>query len=320
MTLLQIIQNLYEALGEPSDLQYLDDLDNVETTSLGWHRMVDAVNNACLGIATWKFPEGRAIRFRFLESTASLNSLVESALITADVNNSLFITTTLTDMTVDFYAGCSIKIGNLYYRIRHSRQDLINPADVDLMLDKAITTTTGTAFTISKREYFFEPEIVSPFVNVLKNIAYTASQGVPLEITNIYDSSSNSELTLTTKYEPLLSIDSTMQTPSQFYKLSGGIRFDTFPEASRSYVVRYMRGPRVLSYDVIDAVPELPEQFHEAIVLYALWWGYRRMQENNSAYSTKQDLVDTLRRARTEYDLQGELTSHQFSISFGGLS
>jgi len=315
MTLQQIIRDVYEALGEPSDLEYKDDLDVIDTASDGWHKLVDYVNNACLGIATWKFPDRRTIRFRFLEDVAYLSTIFETATVVASVVSMPIIETTLTNLTIDAYAGCAIRVGSNVYRVRYSRPDPINPTHVDLMLEGQITVTAGTSLSLSKRDYRFVNQVLDPFATIPVGIAYTASNGAPLEITNIYDMTTNSELDLLKKYDPLIAVQVSFQTPSQYYKLAQGIRFDSYPSSSLSYSVRYMRGPRVLSYISIDAEPELPVQFHEAIILHALWWGYRRMQENNSAYSTKQDLTDMLSRVRTEYDLQGELTSHQFTIA-----
>jgi len=315
MTLQQIIRDVYEALGEPSDLEYKDDFDVIDVASDGWHKLVDYVNNACLGIATWKFPDKRTIRFRFLEDVASLTTVFETATVAISATSMPVIETTLTNLTVDAYAGCAIRIGSNVYRVRYSRPDPFTVPNVDLMLDGPITVAAGTTIELSKRDYRFINQTIDPFTTTPTGIAYTASNGAPLEITNIYDLTTNSELSLLKKYDPLVAIQASFQTPSQYYKLAQGIRFDSYPTVSSNYAVRYMRGPRVLSYLDIDAEPELPMQFHEAIILHALWWGYRRMQENTSAYSTKQDLTDMLSRVRTEYDLQGELTSHQFTIA-----
>lgn len=317
MTVLQIIQNVYEGLGEPSDLQYLDDNDNVLTASIGWHRMVDAVNTAALELSTWKFPDGRVVRFRFLEAVADLETLFQNATIVSAVTNSAIIQTTLTNTTTNFYSGCAIKLGSAMYRVRYSQASVAVPTQVDLMLDTNVTTTAGAAFTLSKREYLFTPQVASPFTAMPVGIAYNTTAGVPLEITNVYDMLTNSELDLIKKYDPMIAMQVSFQTPSEFYKLANGIRFDVFPDTQRRYAIRYMRGPALLDYVNTSAEPELPKQFHQAIVLHCLLWGYRRMQENNSAYSTKQDLNDMLRRIRTEYDFQGELTAHQITVDFG---
>jgi len=315
MTLQRIVRDVYEALGEPSDLEYKDDFDVIDTASDGWHKLVDYVNNACLGIATWKFPDRRTIRFRFLEDIANLSTVFETATVAINATSMPVIETTLTNLAVDAYAGCAIKVGSTVYRVRYSRPDPIVPTHVDLMLDGVITASAGAIITLSKRDYRFINQTIDPFTTTPVGIAYTASNGAPLEITNVYDLSTNSELDLLKKYDPLVAIQAVFQTPSQYYKLAQGIRFDAYPDKISNYAVRYMRGPKVLDYVTVDAEPELPVQFHEAIILHALWWGYRRMQENNSAYSTKQDLTDMLSRVRTEYDLQGELTSHQFTIA-----
>lgn len=318
MTKLQIVQNVYEALGEPSDLQYLDDDDNVLTASTGWRRMIDAINLAVLEISVWKFPDGRTIRFRYLEDVAHLQTMFETAAVVGAVTGSAILTTSLTNTVVNAYSGCALRIGTTIYRVRYSQPNGVTPTNVDLMLDTVVTVADAVAVNISKREYLFENQVITPFVTTPTGIAYTASNGAPLEILNVYDTAQNSELELVKKYDPLITLQAVFQNPAQFYKIAQGLRFEAYPDSSKLYTVRYMRGPRVMDYTTLTEEPELPVQFHEAVVLYCLWWGYRRMQENNSAYSVKQDLVDMLRRVRTEYDLQGELTSHQFSFSMEG--
>ena len=240
-----------------------------------------------------------------------------NAQITSDVTSSPIIMTTLTETSENFYAGCVVKIGSSLYLVRYSQANVGNPTQVDLMLDSNVTLPANTAFILSKREYVFVQPTVSPFTSIPSGILYHPENGVPLEITNVYDLDTNSELDLIKKYDPLIAMQASIQTPSEFYKIANGIRFDSFPEMQRRYAVRYMRGPKVLSYLNQNAEPELPQQFHQAIVLHGLLWGYRRMQENNSAYSTKQDLYDIMKRLRTEYDFQGELTSHQITVKIG---
>lgn len=317
MELQKIIQDVYEALGEPSDLQYKDDLDNIDITLPGWLRLVDTVNAACLALSVWKFPDGRTVRFRYLEDVAQLETIFETVTLTQATTNSNILTVSLTNMTVNFYAGFAVKVLNTSYRVRYSQASTLVPGSVDLMIDATISVPTATAVEVSSREYFFANQTLNPFTQVPVGIVYNAANGVPLEIIDVFDLETNSSLNLLKKYDPLIALSPNFQIPSQYYKLAKGLRFESFPNKKKNYAIRYVRGPKLLTYALLTAEPELPEQFHGAIVLYCLWWGYRRMQENDSAYATKQDLVEMLRRIRTEYDLQGEYTSHQFTINMG---
>ena len=87
-----------------------------------------------------------------------------------------------------------------------------------------------------------------------------------------------------------------------------------WPTSGKTFAVRYHRGPKVLTVNDAAVEPELPEQFHWAIMLHVVWWGLRRAQESNDAYATKKDLEDFMARTRTEYDLQDDIVSGQIKI------
>jgi len=315
MTLQEIVRDVYEALGEPSDLEYLDDVGVVDTALSGWQRMVDAVNRACLEISTWKFVDGRQLRFRFLEDNGLLKTEVYSTTIASGSTSSQVLVTDLPVQDDNYYAGMAIAIGTNTYRILFSRTETATTEVFLLTLPGS--DPTGLTATVSNREYFFTDATGLAFGTFADGIAYIPANGTPLEILEITNLEDATPIAQEKKYNPVVAVTPSLSTPTMFYKITNGIRFNIWPDEELTYNVRYMRGPRVLAYTDTEVEPELPHNFHGAIVLHVLWWGYRRMQENNSAYATSKELVDMLRRLRTEYDLQGEFTTHQISFDMG---
>ena len=73
MTILNIVKEIFEALGEPSDLDFWDSTRTAaNTSSVAWKRLVDVVNEGCLALSSWKWPNGRQIRMRHVEDVVYL--------------------------------------------------------------------------------------------------------------------------------------------------------------------------------------------------------------------------------------------------------
>lgn len=317
MTLHEIVRDVYEGLAEPSDLQYESAPDVVDTASAGWKRLVDMVNNACVAIATWKFPNGRRLRFRYLEGNTTLHVAPLSFTVSSGSIGSSVIVTDLTVQALNYYRGWSIRLSDSsIFRVLASAT---SGTDTQLLLLGSPTTDpTSLTGVISKREYGFVDDTSVTFGNYADGMGYNPVDGKPLEVVQVYDLSQGSELSISKKYDPYIENVVSFGAPSAFYKLSKGLRFDTWPDTTKDYAVWYVRTPKVLGILDEDAEPELPVNFHQAIVLHCLWWGYRRGQENDSSYSTKKDLEDVLYRMSTEYDLQDERTNHQITVNMQG--
>lgn len=317
MTLTEIAVDVYEGLGEPSDLEIYDALLGspiIDVTSEGWQRIVDAINSACLAITTWKFNDGRSIKFRRNEAEGLLKTEVLSATLTG-TSGSAIVSTTLPVQDADYYASSVVKLGVKYYRILSSQT---NGTATDLFLLTAIDADyLDETCVVSCREYHFADATAVAFGQYTNGIGYVPGNGKPLEIISIKELEGETEISQESKYESLYTATASLATPSSFYKITSGLRFDTWPSEELVYAVRYARGPKVLTYTAVDEEPEIPQQFHRCIVLHALWWGYRRAQENDSAYSTKKDFIELLRNTQNEYDLQDTYVNHQISFSMG---
>jgi hypothetical protein len=73
MTILNIVKEIFEALGEPSDLDFWNSTRTAaNTSSVAWKRLVDVVNEGCLALSSWKWPNGRQIRMRHVEDVVYL--------------------------------------------------------------------------------------------------------------------------------------------------------------------------------------------------------------------------------------------------------
>lgn len=320
MTLGEMVQEVFETLGEPSDLEYRDPVTlDPDITSLGWKRIVQALNAAQNAISTWKFPEGRQLRFRSLEDVATFktSSSVVTTLMSSGDPSILILPIPSGGPGYTSYVGLRAQFqlsdGTTFTtRITsaspspHGYYAMMWPAPQNVV-------GAGTSVTLSTREYRFVNVngLLPPFEAGI--IPYDYLNGEPLEILNVEDISNQQSLEYNSRHEHLIDVELIQGIPGAYYKLATGVRFNIWPNDNITYAVRHMRTPKPFVDDV-NAVSELPVNFHPCIVLHASWWGYRRMQENNSAYSVKRDLDDMLRRLRTEFDLEGEFGRSQWSI------
>ena len=94
--------------------------------------------------------------------------------------------------------------------------------------------------------------------------------------------------------------------PTSYYYYDNQIVFDYSVAENRWFKLEYIR---ILPNLTLGSdVPLIPEQFHDAIVLYAYWWGLMRSQEDTTAYSIKRNLIDLMNSLATaiEYDYERE--------------
>lgn len=329
MNILQVVRGVHEALGEPSDLQYWNEAADKDTPDQdaatnseyyrNWRLYVDALNNACLAIACWKFPNNKMIRFRSLEEVATFQSHLRPIEVT-NISGNIFqyISTNPAypvDLTPDAYKDCMIRQESTNANLLVIRSWTAVGMNY-LLVASAGSAVVGADFFLHKRDYSFANVDFNFQPITSLDIPFDYRNGRPLEIIDVIDASTGTQLEYEVKYDHLLGQTPAVGTPASFYKKALGLRFDVWPTDIRGYFVRFLRGPRQIGYadDVNVVEPELPIQFHEAIRLWMIWWGLRRMEENNSAYSTKKDLDDVLLRTQTEEDMQDRLTPGQMKL------
>lgn len=326
VTILQLVRETHISIGEPSDLQYYvadrdtPDQDPVENTDYyrAWCQYIDALNDAQSDIATWKFSDGRQLRFRSLEDYTSFDSQVSSFTIDSITGNIVAWTDATATTTTDFYKGRMIyqAATNTYALVMRS----YTSGATNYFVVAAAGSLAAGAATIAKREYTFINTDFTTVPVTMNGIPWDYDNGRPLEIINVIDSAASTELEVLGNLTHQLDMSPTVGTPASVYKTPAvGFRFDTWPDASKSYLVQFYRSPRRVQYiDALTTEPELPEHFHRAIWLWMTWWGLRREELSSDCYSAKKDLEDFLKRKRTEEDFGDSKQLGQVKVFPGG--
>lgn len=274
MTLAEIVEEVFEGLGNPSDLEYTSDGTTIDTASDGWLKIVRAINDGCLALATWKFPNGRQVKLRLNEDTGFIVTS-SSTQVVVDVEGRNL---TLSDTPIS---------GQLIVGRTSGAFGVVGYAaeDVAIMVRQTGVFVVGETVDLYSREFTFPSP--NSATNVIDVLQVTDSNGVVLDET--------------AKEESLITATSlTPGNPTNWKRVQKGLRFDLYPDDDLEYFIRYVRGPVTL-VNATD-VPELPAQMHRGLVLYGQWWGLRRAQESSDAYSVKRDLEDFMARVRIEDD------------------
>lgn len=81
--------------------------------------------------------------------------------------------------------------------------------------------------------------------------------------------------------------------PARYARFSDRVLFDSAPTSPVTFRLWVYRYPPQLDALVPDAEPILPEQWHEVILLGALWRGFESLMEPDRAEEAKRQFVDT---------------------------
>lgn len=305
MTLREIAIEIFEALGEPSDLDFwktrpsLTSDGTIETSSVGWKRLVRVINQASLALANWKWPNGRLIRMRFSEDLASLvtssatytlSTVSGNIGITSTVIPESFIGSMVTGQTSGFtavltwVANTTVQFGRM-----------------------TGTPSPGETIRLSPREYRFGNTAGAGVIPV------KASKGAPITVVEVR-LADGALLEETPESDRFIAPPVELGTPTGFYRVRNGFLFDRWPEDGIELTIRYQRQPCPLTGDDEDEEPELPAQYHYGLVLWGVWWGLRRNEESNDAYAVRKDLEDFMAKVRSEDEYLEDLVDGQIKI------
>jgi hypothetical protein len=308
VTLLEAIQDIFEGLGEPSDLQYTDRADPsvlVATPTAkqlrAWTRLVGVINRAQAEISAWKFPDGRQLRFRTATKKTIFKTQIASETVSCSAGSFILSGT---------IAGAYTAEESWVLTVDGESAQVLGSTATEIWLDRAITNAqTNAVATLARRRYQWDPVAIGTGVD----IPYGVGGAIPA-VVHALQTVDGTLLELLAELPKTVDVAS----PTQAFCTRSYVEFAQAPDAVQAYLVVYTAGPEQFSLVYgTDQTEELrlPAQYHTGVVLWGLWWGYRRAQENSSAYSTKRDLDDFLRRTRSEADFNDDFRQVQLSYT-----
>jgi len=297
----ELIVEVYEALAEPSDLYpYTAGTTTLDMASAGALRLTSWINRAYKRIINWKFPNGQQVRFDCQEGEVFFQSMLLTGTV-ASATSTTAVLDTGVDAEADRYNGCLLEITGGTGE-GQMRLIVATTAGRQVTVHEAWTTTPDdtSTYAVYKRSYRFRP-----------STATDADENIPLSAVNeiaairrLTDLADLSDLGLGGRTETYTSNLLTKGTPTDYIKQGSGVVFDMAPDSARWYRLEYVRIPPDLALAADE--PDIPETFHEAVALYAIWWGLKRAQESGNAYATKRDIEDIMSSLKQNLEMAFE--------------
>lgn len=336
------IVDLWELAGEPSDLDPwaagvvdYDPLTELDPDSAGVKYYLRQLSLAQIALSNWKTRKGRPIRFKkFLTQTnikLGRNGADFPYGVTYIDDYTLRITAPHAGLTEENLSDSSMILNGTYTNVDGTftvaQQAMVARAVYDGVNDwftvslrdqvsnVAYTNDAGTEFSYDS----FECEIYWDRMRVVRTSA-PLMLGIEIElpakfrniikITNMDD---GSDLNRVESKENLFNPYQSFGTPVSWYTLGDVVYFDQFINETIWHTFEYQRLPYDMTYTVAGGWPDfdIPEEWHEVLMLIVEWRGMKRMQDKqraNELYAEIIRWIDTL-RTDMEEDWLREQTS-----------
>lgn len=294
MTLSEIRDAVWQELGE---------LPNCDPSTATGKALLDGwINRGYKKIAFWKFGDGNQVRFSATEGEVFFKTVV----VTGTVSSSTTSTVTLDSSAGsndDQYNGWVLEIGS-ERRLIVDYDGGTRTATVAVAYD---TAPTG-AYSLFKRFMKFAK---STDVGASENIILSSVSAVK-EVQKLVLLDGEVEIVPATRTETFVGGLVSPARPSSYLRRGAQIIFDSPVDEELWIHMEYAKIPDDLVED--DDEPLLPETFHEAVMMWALWRGYKWTQETDMAYTTKQDLIDFMRTTKAPVDVATDREDGQVEL------
>lgn len=293
MTVEDIMEEVYELAGEPSDLDPVDAVSgDYDITETGAIRMLRAINRGMEKVSQHIMRRGgRRFRWRGQVKTTYLTATVLNGTTDDTSTVSIVDLDASHDGTDDGYRNYVLDIDD----------------ETRLVIDSdATTVTVGRALSsapASGTDYTLCPRYV------------TAPTARFLEISKMYDLENQTILDRNSREDAFIGTLDSNGDPAQYRLVGDTIYFDVAPDDTRTFMVEYYAMPTLLT--ALTDVPEIPENFHWAIVLWATAWALGRQADHEGKYSFLQQFRDYMDETQTQYDLQFNHDKTQASYEGG---
>ena len=303
MLVREAIEEVYEGLGRLTQLDPYDpDTGDFDVNRAETQLVLRWLNAALQRVAHYKLRDGTLLRFRGGETELFFQSVV----VTADV-------TAATERTVSFdlgpvehvdgrYQGWVVVVtagtGSGQKRYITGYQGNNWTATVHKAWDTEPDATSEVS--LHKRFMLFEPtgELAAENLAIDPTMVYSVLKVTDLD--GAYDLDDGGR---TDNFSGFM-----LQTgePRAFFHYAGGIVFDVAADKPRSYRAEILRNFGRMT--AAEARVPVPEPWDQAVIMWALWWGYKWNQEVDDAFSMKRDVQEFMEMTAQEHELMFERT------------
>ena len=276
MTFLELATEVYEALGK-------DTMMNPAVTA-SRTRMLRWANRAQRRIAFYRLKTGHLVRYPTLKVETMWKAVAYTATATYTVASATSTTVTcngLPGTTANRYRGWTIEINS-------ERRTVVLQSASTLTVNLAWNSTPSAADTykLYKRWYELVP---STHAYVSENILLDPTDTI-YEVLTLEDLQEETWLSMEDRVDTDIFTLHEVGDPTMFRLQGNRIYLDYNVNDDRYFRMEYYKYPAEMSLD--GSEPDLPENFHEAVLMEMERIAHRFKNENNSAYSLKRDVSD----------------------------
>lgn len=282
MTVNEMILEVWQLLGEPTDIDPTDGTANpttanIDTTTQGYTRILRALNQGQVRVATHRQPRGRMFRWKGGQQAFTAYITKDTTTAAATVSKDDTSVTVSVAMTIDEYRGYTMKIGN------------------ELHL---VSSNSGTELSIA--EGFEKDYPIGTEILLCPNWITIPDTEPVWVISYIRDMDTDLRLTPDPRTTAMLDPIPRGTAAVHYNRVTDLIYLDDVDmtdDRRLAYRIAYLRLPRAMS-DTQES--ELPENYHWAMILWACGWGAWRQQDPNERKNMRDDFADFMRQTQLE--------------------
>jgi hypothetical protein len=311
MTAQEMIVQVYEDTGEDSRNCPYTDVDDPTTFSIaaaGSIKILARLNQGLVRIANWRFRDGVVLRLRGLltKAYAALGTPYSG-----DVVSATDTTVTIPGLGSDYdgeFDGWIIEItaGTSIGETNRIISSVVSGANVVCTVAEEWTTNPDATSDF---------DLYKSFARFVKSAAEAdAAYHIDVhpitelaDVIAIKDVTQGIELEKTYFNEKFTSSEGAAGTPTQYWVYGNQIRFDVALNERRTYEILYVRQPVALA--AAADIPDIPEQYHEAVVLWAIHSFQRKVQDFEKGYATKREVEDLMMMLRPQGQFENEFSA-----------
>jgi hypothetical protein len=316
MTLDEIRDRIWDNLGKPTDLD--PDTDTQFTGAvplLTWY-----ANEGQRQIAFWRDPySGRRLRFNSLKASLNYRSHTQEDTVAAVSNSDFpyYIDLTSADTNDDQFNDWLLVIGAEAKIIADydgtNRRCYIHDAFAS---DPSVS---DTAYLYKNFDFLLPSthDWIADHIELPSETDIYRADGNLFEVLSIADLTNGRELRKMPDNEKFLSSITSYGDPTSWLRYSNKIIYDYAVDSDIWFKMEYYRSPKEMAHATSTTdIPELPEIFHYAIVLWGTWHGLKRTGEVTAAKVVWSDLVNYMRSTVLPRDVEADRLNAHGSVLY----
>ena len=328
MNIRDMIVDLWELAGEPSDLDPwmvgvvdYDPLTELDPASQGVSFYLKQISLAQVALANWRTRRGRPIRFKkfLVQDNVKIGRDVSKFSYSISYIDEYTIRLTNPDATLN---EDNLKNTKMILNWANAGGDSYTEDRLAVM---AVYDEAGGWYNITFREALevdstitWDASTVDIYWDRFRVVRSSAPlvMGNEIQLPNkfrniikILNMNDGTELTRAASKESLFNPYMNFGTPSQWYDLGDVLYLDQYVEQPIWHTIEYQRLP--YNVESLDDVLDIPEEWHEIIIMIVEWRTMKRMQDKQRANELMVEInrwIDTL-RTDLEEDWLRESTS-----------